>query len=195
MGFHRLVLALVTLLALAAPARAEEAAWQALAAGGHVAVLRHANAPGPMPDPPGFRLEDCATQRNLDEAGRAEATRIGAALAAHGVAVERLLSSAWCRCLETARLLGLGAPEIEASLNNVLGALGDEQAQFPAIRALVAGWQGKETLLLVSHGSTISGALGVFPEEGELLVFAPDPKSADGFRLVGRIPAPGPAPN
>lgn len=184
-----LALLLACLLAWSS-AGADEAAWKALAAGGHVAVLRHANAPGPMPDPPGFRLEDCATQRNLDEVGRIEATQIGVELKAHGVKVEALLSSAWCRCLETARLLGLGAPTMEPALNNVHGELGDEAAQFPALRKLVAGWQGKGTLLLVSHGSTVSGALGVYPAEGELLVFAPDRAAPEGFRLVGRIPAP-----
>jgi phosphohistidine phosphatase SixA len=181
---------LLLVLLASLPAQADEAAWKALAAGGHVAVLRHANAPGPMPDPPGFVLDDCATQRNLDDQGRAEATAIGQALREHKVKVGGLLSSAWCRCLETARLLGLGAPTLEPALDNVHGALGDEAAQFPALRALVAGWQGRDTLLLVSHGSTISGALGVFPGEGEMLVFAPDAKAERGFRLVGRIPAP-----
>jgi broad specificity phosphatase PhoE len=181
---------LLLLLLAALPARADEAAWQALSAGGHVAVLRHANAPGPMPDPPGFLPGDCATQRNLDDQGRAEATAIGQTLKEHKVKVGGLLSSAWCRCLETARLLGLGAPTVEPALNNVHGALGDEATQLPALRALVAGWKGRDTLLLVSHGSTISGALGAFPEQGEILVFAPDAKAERGFRLVGRIPAP-----
>jgi len=180
---------LLLLLLATLPARADEAAWRALAVGGHVAVLRHANAPGPLPDPPGFRLDDCATQRNLDERGRAQASALGAALASRGIAFARILSSAWCRCLESARLLGQGEATLEPALNNVHGELGDEAAQFPALRALVAGWAGPGTLLLVSHGSTISGALGSYPQQGELLVFAPDPAAAQGFRLVGRIPS------
>jgi len=181
---------LLFLLILAVPlsAGAEERAWQALSAGGHVAVLRHAAAPGPMPDPPGFRLDDCATQRNLDALGRAQAERLGAALAERGIVLESVLSSAWCRCRDTARLLGQGEPRVAPALNNVHGALGDEALQFPAFQRLVAGWQGAGTLLLVSHGSTISGALGTYPAQGELLVFAPDPDAERGFRLVGRIP-------
>jgi hypothetical protein len=96
------VLALVLAL-LAGPAGATEAAWQALRGGGVVALMRHARAPG-VGDPPGFRLEDCATQRNLSAEGRDQARRIGEAFRAQGVAVARVLSSRWCRALDTARL-------------------------------------------------------------------------------------------
>jgi len=191
MALRRLLLLLILAAptsALATAALADEVAWAALASGGHVAVLRHANAPGPMPDPPGFRLEDCATQRNLDEAGRAQALRLGAALRERGIAFDRILSSAWCRCLETAVLLGQGEPRVSPALNNVYGSLGIEAKQFPTVRRLVSGWQGPGTLLLVSHGSTLSGALGAYPAQGELLVFLPDAEAETGFRLIGRIP-------
>ena len=90
-------------------ARADEtAAWSALRAGGHVALMRHADAPGGVGDPPGFRIEDCATQRNLSAKGRADAKRIGARLKSEGIAVEKILASPWCRCIDTATLLELG---------------------------------------------------------------------------------------
>ena len=54
------------------------AAWKALRAGGHVALMRHADAPGGFGDPPELRVDDCATQRNLSEKGRADAAKIGA---------------------------------------------------------------------------------------------------------------------
>ena len=57
-------------------------AWKALRAGGHVALMRHADAPGGVGDPPGFRVDDCATQRNLSEKGRVDAEKIGARLKA-----------------------------------------------------------------------------------------------------------------
>ena len=62
-----------TVFAQASPG---EEAWDALAQGGNVVLMRHAIAPGGG-DPPGFRLDDCATQRNLSEEGRAQARRIG----------------------------------------------------------------------------------------------------------------------
>src|SRR5258705_11090262 len=74
-------------------ARADEAeAWTALHAGGYVAVMRHTDAPGGAGDPPGFRVDDCATQRNLSAKGRADAARIGARLRSEGIAVERMCS-------------------------------------------------------------------------------------------------------
>lgn len=97
------------LLLLAAPAlvgsaRADEGLWRRLAAGGQVVLLRHATTTPGVGDPTGFRLHDCVTQRNLTEAGREESRRIGAAFKARAIPVERVLSSRWCRCLETARL-------------------------------------------------------------------------------------------
>jgi hypothetical protein len=75
-------------------ANADEAeAWTALHAGRHVALMRHTDAPGGAGDPPGFRVDDCATQRNLSAKGRADAARIGARLRSEGIAVERILSS------------------------------------------------------------------------------------------------------
>ena len=92
-------------------ANADEAeAWTALHAGRHVALMRHTDAPGGAGDPPGFRVDDCATQRNLSAKGRADAARIGARLRSEGIAVERILSSPWG---PTATLLELGLVEAE----------------------------------------------------------------------------------
>jgi hypothetical protein len=105
----RLALTALTAALAIAPALAAEdssEAWKALAEGGHVALIRHGSAPGPSlgagGDPPGFRIGDCRTQRNLDEIGRAEAKILGEAFRTHGVRVDRIQSSPWCRCMETA---------------------------------------------------------------------------------------------
>src|SRR3972149_40283 len=100
---------LFVLVGLPDAARADEALWELLQAGGQGAGIRPAS-PGPgFGAPPGFRLDDCSTQRNLSEAGREESRRIGAAFRKRGVPVDRVLSSRWCRCLETARLAFGGA--------------------------------------------------------------------------------------
>ena len=72
------------LVAVAARAQDTDAAWRALAGDGAVALIRHAKAPGPSPDPPGARRADCATQRNLSPAGRAQAAKLGALWRAAG---------------------------------------------------------------------------------------------------------------
>ena len=70
--------------------------------------MRHTDAPGGVGDPAGFRIDDCATQRNLSAKGRADAEKIGARLKFEGIAFEKIISSPWCRCMDTATLLQLG---------------------------------------------------------------------------------------
>ena len=92
--------------------------WAALRAGGHVALVRHGATAGGAGDPPGFRLDDCATQRNLTDKGRAEARRLGEQFRSEDVAVGKLMSSQWCRCQETAALMELGPVELSPTFNN-----------------------------------------------------------------------------
>src|SRR6476660_323818 len=97
-----LMLAALALSPIFAPTLAvadERDAWAALVKGGHVALVRHGSAPPGYGDPPGFKIDDCATQRNLDEKGRAQARVLGEAFRQHGVRAEKILSSPWCRCL------------------------------------------------------------------------------------------------
>ena len=111
----RLALAALALSLIVAPMGAvadERDAWAALVNGSHVALVRHGNAPPGYGDPPGFKIDDCATQRNLDELGRAQARAVGEAFRQHGVQVDKILSSPLCRCLETARLMALGPVEV-----------------------------------------------------------------------------------
>ena len=114
-GFGRfapLVFALALLIAPAVAADEADDAWAALAKGGHVVLIRHGNAPpGYGGDPPGFRIDDCRTQRNLDDLGRQQARALGEAFRKHGVRVDRTVSSPWCRCMETAGLMAVGEVE------------------------------------------------------------------------------------
>ena len=91
--------------------------WQALQRGEAVALIRHAIAPG-TGDPPGFLLRDCSTQRNLSKEGRIQARRIGDFFRAQGIKEALVYSSQWCRCLETARLLGFGPVQELPALNS-----------------------------------------------------------------------------
>ena len=127
-----------------------------LARPGRVLMLRHAFAPG-TGDPPGFRLTDCATQRNLDETGRAQARELGARLAAAGVGRATVYSSQWCRCLETARLLQLGEVTALPALNSFFGRPQDRQARVSALRAFLAELPvAGQPVVLVTHQVTIN---------------------------------------
>jgi phosphohistidine phosphatase SixA len=168
-AFARAVLVLALLVA-AAPGRADEALWAALADGGHVALMRHAYAPG-TGDPEHFRLEDCSTQRNLDQTGRDQARRTGEAFRDHGVAIGRVLSSRWCRCLETAELLGLGEVVAFAPLDSFFGDRARGPDQTAALRALLADADAEgPSLVMVTHQVNITALTGIFPRSGEIVV-------------------------
>ena len=163
----------------------EAAAWTALHAGRHVALMRHTDAPGGAGDPPGFRLDDCATQRNLSARGRADALRIGARLRAEGIAVERILSSPWCRCMDTATLLQLGPVEAEPTFGNVV-VLSDQRATLTAgARAVIDQWTGSGILLVVTHGANIFALTGISPASGEIVVVRSG--SGGSSEPVGRL--------
>ena len=145
-------------------------AWKALRAGGHVALMRHADAPGGFGDPPGFRVGDCATQRNLSDKGRADAAKIGVRLKREGIAFEKILSSPWCRCIDTANLLNLGTAETEATFGNVVVLRDQRETLTAGGRALIAQWTARGNLLVVTHGANILALTGVSPASGEIVV-------------------------
>jgi broad specificity phosphatase PhoE len=175
-----------TLLALPAAAASDDM-WKLLEQGGRVILIRHAITTPGVGDPPGMRLDDCATQRNLTEQGRAHARAIGAAFRSRRIEPERVLSSPWCRCIETAQL-AFGRAETSTALSNVFGRPANIERQVEAMRALVAAHKGSRNLVLVSHGSTIVALTGVSPATGEMVVVAPQPEG----RLIveGRVMVP-----
>jgi phosphohistidine phosphatase SixA len=170
--------------ALPAPASAqgEARAWEVLAGGG-VVLFRHANAPGGG-DPPGMRIGDCATQRNLDAAGRDQARRIGAAFSGRGIAVGAVLTSQWCRTRETAALAFPGRTVDEAAFNSFFADRGAGSARTAAARGVLAGWSGPGALVVVTHQVNITSLTGVFPASGEGIVLERD---GPGWRVAGRI--------
>jgi phosphohistidine phosphatase SixA len=162
-------------------------AWAALAKGGHVALIRHGNAPG-TGDPAGVKIDDCKTQRNLDEAGREQSRALGKAFRDRGVRVARILSSPWCRCLETARLMAVG--DVEPSM----ALLPDREPANPVrrleLKEIISSWRGPGTLVLATHGFTVQALFGFIPSSAEVLVVKPRPGSSAGGDLAGRIPPP-----
>jgi phosphohistidine phosphatase SixA len=156
----------------------------ALKAGGCVIAIRHALAPGTF-DPPEFRIGDCATQRNLDDTGRAQARRIGAWFTDRSLVPAAVKSSPWCRCEDTARLAfgrfetwdPLGSPVRSPAAVNA----GRVAAMRQALAAVPAGrfeaW--------VTHNFVLSDFTGSGASSGEGLVVRP---GADGRpEVVARL--------
>ncbi|MFD0857958.1 histidine phosphatase family protein [Roseovarius aquimarinus] len=140
---------------------------------GAVLLMRHALAPG-TGDPANFALGDCSTQRNLDEAGRAQARRIGAALRQAGMVPTHVFTSEWCRCRETAALLDLGEVTPLPALNSHFAGRGDREAQARAVREVLAELPADARPLLVTHQVNITALSGVFPRSGEIVVTLPN---------------------
>jgi len=182
-------LALLAALPSTAP-KADEAALAALKAGGQVMIVRHGLTTPGSGDPKNFKLDDCATQRNLVEEGREQSRKLGRLLRERGIIVERVLSSRWCRAQETARLIDAGEVGLLAASDNLYGRPAQRDAQVRELRAAIGAWNGKGTLLVVTHGSVIFPLTGTSPREAEGFVLKPTPGTAEGFAIVGKI---GPA--
>jgi len=185
---RRSFLAMLALGCIAGPLAVEaqpatDPVWEALRAPGAVVVLRHSFAPGGF-DPPDSRLDDCSTQRNLDDSGRHQARQIGEAFRQHGIAVGAVLSSPRCRCLDTARL-AFGRVE---PWNPLLGSLSDAELrrrQVEEIKKAIAEHREGPPLVLVTHGSVVSDVTGLNVRMGELVVLG---RTADGTHPVaGRL--------
>lgn len=181
-----------TLLAatLATPliTRADEAAAALLRQGGVVLALRHALAPGTF-DPPGMRLDDCGTQRNLSDEGRAQARRLGAWFRERSLAPARVRSSPWCRCVDTAEL-AFGSAERWAALGSPrAGTEATNAASLAALRQAIADAARTPGRFeaWVTHMFVLSALTGQNTASGEALLLAP---AADGApRVIARLQA------
>ncbi len=182
---RRHLLAAAAGLALPAWAQPGDAA-ALLKTGGVVIAFRHALAPGTF-DPPGFKLGDCGTQRNLNDEGRAQARRIGAWFQAQGLRPAAVRASPWCRCVETAEL-AFGAASAWAALGSPRAGTEATNAQSlgELRRALLAATkQPGRFEVWVTHMFVLADLLGANTVSGEGLVLG---VQADGTpRLLGRL--------
>lgn len=171
---RRLLLGTPALL-LAAPLSAATVG-ERFSAGGHVLLMRHAEAPG-VGDPPGLRLDDCSTQRNLSAAGREQARAAGRWLRAQGLQRAQVWSSPWCRCLDTARLLDYGAVAVEPSLSSFFGDYERGPRQREALQAFIARLQDAPpgpAPVLVTHQVVISAYAGGSVSSAEMVLVRVD---------------------
>lgn len=181
------ILMVAMLLALTAGrvAAADEAElWQALRDKHAFAIMRHAIAPG-FGDPAEFTIGDCATQRNLSEEGRAQARTAGDMFRDNGISEASVYSSQWCRCMETARFLGLGPVSALESLNSFFQNRETGAPQTRALRAWLAKQQSDKPLVLVTHQVNISALTNMGTRSGEIVVVGRQPDGA--LTVLGSI--------
>jgi broad specificity phosphatase PhoE len=183
------VLAAAALLAAPRARAADPDLWQRLRRGGHVLVMRHASTGAGLGDPPGFRLDDCATQRNLSDDGRAEARRVAERIAREKVPVARVYTSPWCRCRETA-MLAFGKAEDWTPLSSFFD-FPDRDAEYTErVKKRIGGYSSRNpggNVVMVTHNVNIAALTQLSVAPGEIVVVRPD--GCCGLRVVGRLKA------
>lgn len=166
----RTFLAALAFMALAAADRTDPSVLSRIGEDGVHAIMRHALAPG-TGDPPGFRLNDPATQRNLNDEGRAQARAAGQALRDSDARIAHVYTSRWRRSSETAELLDVG-PVVEApAFDSFFGNRSQARARTAAALALLRDLPPGEGAVIVSHQVNITALTNVYPASGEIVVF------------------------
>jgi hypothetical protein len=182
---RRLLLASALVLPLgrvhASGSGAEKSAVAALTRGNCIVLVRHAETVAGIGDPPGMRLDDCSTQRNLSAAGRAQARRIGQWFRMHDLMPAQVRSSQWCRCLDTAReafsasAFGSELPvRAWPALNSFFQGQGDRQGQLreaaEMARSIALRRSYGQFEVLVTHQVVVTALTGVSLSMGEMVV-------------------------
>lgn len=151
---------------------------------GIVIFLRHAYAPG-FGDPTNFEIDDCSTQRNLDKIGRHQSLELGQAFKKVGLNNLLVLSSLWCRCLDTARIMNIGPVQPFIGLNSFFeGHVSQSYTMNQLNEYLESIEETDRPVLMVTHQVVISAITGFSATSGEAILY--EPKS----RIVRQIEFP-----
>lgn len=181
---------LAALLALACvPAWSLEDAklWDQLRRGGNVILIRHGSTLAGLGDPAEFKLDDCSTQRNLSQAGRDEARRIGERLKRERVPIAQVYTSPWCRCRDTATL-AFGKAEDWTPLSSVFEAPDRDREYTERVKKRIGTYSSREmkgNVVMVTHNVNIASLTKLSVAPGEMVVVRPD--GCCGLRVVGRL--------
>ena len=143
--------------------------------------IRHAYAPGGG-DPDNFNLNDCSTQRNLNNEGRKQAKNIGEFFKKNQIQIEKVLSSEWCRCKETAKIAFKNF-STNSFLNSFYSSkyAKNKNKQIEALNSYIKDFKGSKNLVFVTHYVLISEVLNYGPSSGEIVV------SDKNFNIIGSI--------
>ena len=145
--------------------------WTEAKEGDKIILIRHALAPGGG-DPSGFKIDDCRTQRNLNKVGIEQSKAIGKLFSNNKIPIDKVLSSQWCRCKDTAKYAFKNYKEFSA-LNSTFQTPYDknESKQLKEIKSFVKKWEGKgKNLILVTHYSIITAITNTAPGSGEIVI-------------------------
>lgn len=140
--------------------------------GQHVLLMRHADAPG-YGDPKGYQLDKCSTQRNLGDYGKKQSVLIGDWLKNQGITSANVISSQWCRCMDTAKLLNIGPVQISPALGSFFDDMSLEKQQTKELEKLIQSnlnSNNKAPLILVTHHVNIQAYTGKVVNVGDMVL-------------------------
>lgn len=143
----------------------------------HVFFLRHALAPG-YGDPTDFNIDNCKTQRNLSSEGKDQATSIGTDLKSIGISFDKIYSSEWCRCTETASVLNLGKVTTFSGLNSFFKDHYDREETLGKLMNKLESLDKTGRVLMVTHQVVISAITGINVASGVAVAYNPSDGSA-----------------
>ena len=149
--------------------------------GGKLIFIRHAIAPGGG-DPKNFDINECSTQRNLDNKGKTQARKIGNYFSSNKILIDKVISSEWCRCKETA-LFAFKKFETKSFLNSFYNSkfIKNKDQQMKELKLYIKNWKSKKNLVLITHYVVISEILDYNPSSGEIVI------SDRNFKKLGNI--------
>ncbi|WP_415291098.1 histidine phosphatase family protein [Candidatus Pelagibacter sp. Uisw_136] len=152
-----------------------------LSEGSKIIFIRHSYAPG-SGDPDNFDLLDCSTQRNLNEVGIAQAIKLGNFFLKNNIKIDKVLSSEWCRCKETA-MYAFKKFETKNFLNSFFSQkfAYKKVEQIKELKDYIENWDKKENLILVTHFVVISEILNLSVSSGEIVIINKD------FNILGQF--------
>ena len=138
--------------------------------GGNIIFIRHAYAPG-NGDPVNFDINDCSTQRNLNQTGRKQSKKIGIFFKKNNIPIDLVISSEWCRCKETA-LIAFTSFKTKNFLNSFYSAKfsKNKKMQMKNLKSYIDNWNSEKNLVLITHYVVISEALNYAPSSGEIVI-------------------------
>ena len=161
---------------------ASNQAWNLAQEGNKIILIRHSLAPGGG-DPPGFKINDCKTQRNLNRTGINQSKKIGKLFKKNKVPVDQVLSSQWCRCKDTAKYAFGNFKEFTA-LNSTFQSPynKNEGQQLKELYKFIKKWDGKgKNIVLITHYSIITAVTNAVPSSGEIVI------ADKNFKVLGTI--------
>tara|TARA_A100000164_G_scaffold327360_1_gene313659 strand:- start:20 stop:613 length:594 start_codon:yes stop_codon:yes gene_type:complete len=136
----------------------------------NVIFLRHALAPG-NGDPVDFIKEDCSTQRNLNDEGRSQARLLGDYLKKSNIRFSEILTSEWCRCIDTAKELDLGQWETFSGLNSFFQGHEKKYHVMDKLWKKIDSLNFSDLVLFVTHQVVITEVTGEVPRSGEMVLY------------------------